>query len=110
MDSISVGGSGDTGFDDHMNTPFTEFVGCNPSQKRDITQSWWDTVELVKLAASIDFTKEPGTLESRVFGSDVNTRKGAGDFIHSELPRSQARVAMQAGISDSRMLRVYRCQ
>jgi hypothetical protein len=93
-----------------MNTPFTGFLGCNPSQKRDIAQSWWDIVDLVKLAAATDFNKKPGTLESRVFGSDVNTRKGAGDFIHSELPRYQVRVSMQAGISDSRMLRVYQCQ
>ncbi|KAG7406899.1 Chitotriosidase-1 [Fusarium oxysporum f. sp. rapae] len=66
----------------HMNTPFTEFRGCTASQKRDIVQSWWDTVEFVRLAAATDFNKKPGTLESRVFGFDVHEREGAGNFIN----------------------------
>jgi hypothetical protein len=72
-----------------MNTPFTGFSGCTASEKRDIVQSWWDTVEFVRLAAATDFNKKPGTLESRVFGFDVHEREGAGNFINSELPRSQ---------------------
>jgi hypothetical protein len=71
-----------------MDTLFTAFRGCTASQKHDIVQSWWDTVEFVRLAAGIDFKKKPGTLESRVFGFDVHEREGAGEFINSELPRS----------------------
>ncbi|OBS20320.1 hypothetical protein FPOA_06693 [Fusarium poae] len=66
----------------HKDTPFTGFIGCTVVQKAQITQSWWDVVEFVKLAAATDFSKNPGTLEDRVFGSDVNTRQGAADFIH----------------------------
>ncbi|WZH40929.1 Chitinase [Fusarium acuminatum] len=83
-------GSGSGGSDDddssdddkHMDTPFTAFRGCTASQKHDIVQSWWDTVEFVRLAAGIDFKKKPGTLESRVFGFDVHEREGAGEFIN----------------------------
>jgi hypothetical protein len=87
--SGSGSGSGNVGFDEHRNTPFKEFSGCTASKKNDITQSWWDLVQFVRLAASIDFSKKPGTLESRVFGYDVHERPGAADFIHSELPGSQ---------------------
>ncbi|KAL3593209.1 hypothetical protein FPOAC2_07503 [Fusarium poae] len=66
----------------HKDTPFTGFIGCTVVQKAQIAQSWWDVVEFVKLAAATDFNKNPGTLEDRVFGSDVNTREGAADFIH----------------------------
>jgi hypothetical protein len=87
--SGSGSGSGNVGYDEHRNTPFNEFSGCKTSQKDDIIQAWRDLIQFLRLAASIDFSKKPGTLESRVFGDDVHERPGAAGFIHSELPRFQ---------------------
>jgi hypothetical protein len=83
------GSSGNVGVDEHQDTPFNEFSGCTPEKKTAIVRSWFDVIDFVKVAHSVDFSKKPGTLESRIFGDDVHTRPGAADFIHSELPRSQ---------------------
>jgi hypothetical protein len=79
-------GNGNSGFDDHKNTPFKEFRGCTARQKKDIVESWFDVAHLAGLAADTDFSNKPGVLESRVFGFDVHERGNAGYFINSELP------------------------
>lgn len=40
-------------------------------------------------AVSIDFSKKPGTFESRILRYNVSERPGAAGYIHSELRRFQ---------------------
>ncbi|KAI7762938.1 hypothetical protein LZL87_013429 [Fusarium oxysporum] len=52
-------------------TPFVSFDACSDSQRQDIEKAWADVVTLVGVSKQFN---PPGTIESRIFGDDINVR------------------------------------
>ncbi|KAG9508283.1 hypothetical protein J7337_001847 [Fusarium musae] len=52
-------------------TPFVSFDACSHSQRQDIEKAWADVVTLTGISKQFN---PPGTIESRIFGDDINLR------------------------------------
>ncbi|KAF5707982.1 SGNH hydrolase [Fusarium mundagurra] len=52
-------------------TPFVSFDACSDSQRQAIEKAWADVVTLVGVSKQFN---PPGTIESRIFGDDINIR------------------------------------
>ncbi|KAF5561827.1 SGNH hydrolase [Fusarium phyllophilum] len=52
-------------------TPFVSFDACSDSQRQDIEKAWADVVTLAGVSKQFN---PPGTIESRIFGDDINVR------------------------------------
>ncbi|KAF5628951.1 oviduct-specific glycoprotein [Fusarium sp. NRRL 52700] len=50
-------------------TPFVSFDACSDSQRQDIEKAWADVVTLASVSKQFN---PPGTIESRIFGDDIN--------------------------------------
>lgn len=62
-------------------TPFVSFDACSDSQRQDIEKAWADVVTLVGVSKQFN---PPGTIESRIFGDDINLRFEDISRIYSE--------------------------
>lgn len=62
-------------------TPFVSFDACSDSQRQDIEKAWADVVTLVGVSKQFN---PPGTIESRIFGDDINVRFEDISRIYSE--------------------------
>ncbi|KAG5802476.1 hypothetical protein H9Q74_009537 [Fusarium xylarioides] len=51
-------------------TPFVSFDACSDSQRQEIEKAWADVVTLAGVSKQFN---PPGTIESRIFGDDINT-------------------------------------
>ncbi|KAG5761505.1 hypothetical protein H9Q72_010396 [Fusarium xylarioides] len=55
-------------------TPFVSFDACSDSQRQDIEKAWADVVTLAGVSKQFN---PPGTIESRIFGDDINSSSGS---------------------------------
>ncbi|KAF5690636.1 oviduct-specific glycoprotein [Fusarium denticulatum] len=62
-------------------TPFASFDACSDSQRQDIEKAWADVVTLAGVSKQFN---PPGTIESRIFGDDINVRFEDISRIYSE--------------------------